>query len=170
MSLLRPRWRGDAQAAEYGDRPGTGPWRGSRSVPGDPALCDPIGRWSALPSPHLPHASWGRAHDPIGAIWRLSPPRRLNVNWGPQAWVILSASYPPRPDGPATTAWPAEVWGSREAPRTQEDLSLTLGGSTACSRCGGMALSGRTIPLNLRPVPQPLPPVPSTGQSEFPGF
>lgn len=87
-----------------------------------------------------------------------------------RAWVFLSASYPPCPDGPATTAWPAGVWGSREAPRTQADLSLTLGGSTACSRCGGMALSGRTMPLNLRPVPQPLPPVPSTGQSEFSGF
>lgn len=61
MSLLRPRWRGDAQAAEYGDRPGSGPWRGSRSVPGDPALCDPIGRWSALPSPPPPARLLGQS-------------------------------------------------------------------------------------------------------------
>lgn len=56
MSLLRPRRRGDAGAAEYGDRPRSGPWRGSRSAPRGPALCDPIGRWSAFPSPSPPPA------------------------------------------------------------------------------------------------------------------
>lgn len=92
MSLLRPpAAERHAQAVECGDWRGSGPWRGSRSALGAPALCDPIGRWIPPSSPATPalgsiDAREGQrgASDPIGAALVTVPAQSwsLNVSWG----------------------------------------------------------------------------------------
>lgn len=153
MSLLRPpAAERHAQAVECGDWRGSGPWRGSRSALGAPALCDPIGRWIPPSSPATPalgsiDAREGQrgASDPTGAALVTVPAQAwsLNVSWGGgglQARVILSASCPLFPGGPETTAQPARVRGFRGAQLSQANLRRALGGSVACSGCRGIAL------------------------------